>query len=1560
MRKHLLHVGQTGCGAPPDCPGDREPSRSLESIDDADEDAVNFPTIRPVLLGNARQVDHSPMNVEDGGTVSKESRSPTLVSESMVGNPQQTLPLELRGDIPQSQHNKLRVTTDCKTPESCSDASNSNHCPQAPLSQPLSNVFRSDRISSPVPDRTEVSKGKAEGSGNCLTHQWTCGKKITPETPINSVHPISKLNKNSNAPGAAQPLMSVPLGFQCSTLFKSGQSVAFLPPSNFPSPLCKITLPPGLGQIAALREATASQFQKDALAQSSCSSTASMLKTYPFHFSVGRGPETEKKSPSSSSKVRSDTSSKGFPSRTDHKSTMSSMAAPAVAAPVQQVNPGSAPPTRYTISPTAAICCSPALANITSQSHLLSLVEKSSLFRGVEKSLLPYLKPKSLSSPEELNIPCSVESRDLPLDLSAKSKRQENIQVQNNPSLAAEIHCPESHQKSFARSKKTHSSSFGSSSTFDSQRNGAPLKPSSKRTNNHVLEPNSSWVKCSSPSPLSKLPGTYVGVASPILASTLRNKDGKSAAFVEDLQTFAKQETISIVDQGEQPVCRERKEPLAAKSALHNKSGKLSSTGTQQGYLSSQLCATANSQPQRKSGGSKGGTQFVPPVKSLWHPPCLFTSPQINPSQTQFPKTKNSPKQGLFHNSHLSPVKLKDEKWEKTISPLSNLESIVKQKALETTVLTGENYCDMPSLGSKRPEESNVENRCLESTLQQTLTSGSVPYRIIKGPTLNLDRTSPLMDTTPVVTRPVITSVPVPQDNVQENQIKQAENMSSVGWQKIKSSTSSKKKPPSIKGECKERKMLQQLVDQTAVEEKTTEKKVSSHLKVERIAASLQSPTVEEETKVNGSKEETPSKGKGATTKQKIPKKLFKEKTPPDVQKKTMSVNKKRKDKDSPTVKQDPSNKKKNEELPAVRKSGLKDGTSPKLVGKARKGKSHLAEMEHYNSNNIDGENIPYRSPQGDGDPQSLCSKDWPSKESDSQEEASLRPRRGRRRTDEALLRDWSFANPPTPPPLDAPSTPPPTPPPPVPVRRPRGRPRINPLPEDLDTEKGGDTSSIKKRKRCKNRKYQNGEYITEKDKVADGEEEKLGVEDGDATHEKTSVYPCLSATLTSEFPSTEISPKRTLFTRSGLTRPQESPPDAHPIDKPSGKRKFKSKHLCDSNEPKKLKTKKSSLGKRAAGLMSDEDGSPPKKIQTTCTPCASPKQSHSPLSTKKEAAAGKSGMVESTPFRPVPPEVRRLIVNKNAGETLLQRAARLGYQDVVLYCLEKDVREVNRRDNAGYTALHEACARGWTHIVQVLLKHGADVNCSAQDGTRPIHDAVAADNLPAVWMLLNHGADPTLATYSGQTAVKLAQSPAMKTFLKEYFTDLEGRTDQDPSLQWDFYSSSVFETELEQCWNFLLSQPEEEGEESLREQEKEVETEADCLLFEFSSEPLLPCYHVQVSLSQGFCNWFLLTDVLKRLKVSTRIFQSRYPQFEVVCIPRAELWKQISVSQTCPTIEELQPRDEEDEEDNRAETVELVRCVPDLQRLLGSSIEIVSDVDEVEDTSGLDSRPSR
>lgn len=39
-------------------------------------------------------------------------------------------------------------------------------------------------------------------------------------------------------------------------------------------------------------------------------------------------------------------------------------------------------------------------------------------------------------------------------------------------------------------------------------------------------------------------------------------------------------------------------------------------------------------------------------------------------------------------------------------------------------------------------------------------------------------------------------------------------------------------------------------------------------------------------------------------------------------------------------------------------------------------------------------------------------------------------------------------------------------------------------------------------------------------------------------------------------------------------------------------------------------------------------------------------------------------------------------------------------------------------------------------------------------------------DNLETIWLLLSYGADPTLATYSGQTAMKLASSDTMKRFL--------------------------------------------------------------------------------------------------------------------------------------------------------------------------------------------------
>lgn len=136
--------------------------------------------------------------------------------------------------------------------------------------------------------------------------------------------------------------------------------------------------------------------------------------------------------------------------------------------------------------------------------------------------------------------------------------------------------------------------------------------------------------------------------------------------------------------------------------------------------------------------------------------------------------------------------------------------------------------------------------------------------------------------------------------------------------------------------------------------------------------------------------------------------------------------------------------------------------------------------------------------------------------------------------------------------------------------------------------------------------------------------------------------------------------------------------------------------------------------------------------------------------------------------------EIRSWVLNKGVGESVMHRAARLGYTDVIVYCLERLEMDPDTKDNAGYTPLHEACAKGHLDICNYLLQYGASHSEPAPSGMRPLHEAVENSFIEVVRLLLAFGADPMLATYAGQTPIQLAENNEMELFLKNHLYDIQ------------------------------------------------------------------------------------------------------------------------------------------------------------------------------------------
>jgi len=231
---------------------------------------------------------------------------------------------------------------------------------------------------------------------------------------------------------------------------------------------------------------------------------------------------------------------------------------------------------------------------------------------------------------------------------------------------------------------------------------------------------------------------------------------------------------------------------------------------------------------------------------------------------------------------------------------------------------------------------------------------------------------------------------------------------------------------------------------------------------------------------------------------------------------------------------------------------------------------------------------------------------------------------------------------------------------------------------------------------------------------------------------------------------------------------------------------------------------------------------------------------------------------------------LKRLSCNRMTGETVLHKAARLGYDDVVGIKIRAGA-DVNAKDNAGWTALHEACLRGKVDVVRVLLAYGADPNCRSESGIRPLHDAIDSNNMDIIRLLLSYGADISLETYSGIKSFQLARSTQVKEFLKGYIGDIK-----QPTLL------ENLEDYMEDRWHFRGTSSFLDGDmDDAKEIFQDVPANPDVPIeFVASNKEPLAMYNLPVfedDVVTGFRNYYLLEDVLSYLSVSRNTFLRKH-----------------------------------------------------------------------------------
>nr|XP_026692876.1 BRCA1-associated RING domain protein 1-like [Ciona intestinalis] len=130
-----------------------------------------------------------------------------------------------------------------------------------------------------------------------------------------------------------------------------------------------------------------------------------------------------------------------------------------------------------------------------------------------------------------------------------------------------------------------------------------------------------------------------------------------------------------------------------------------------------------------------------------------------------------------------------------------------------------------------------------------------------------------------------------------------------------------------------------------------------------------------------------------------------------------------------------------------------------------------------------------------------------------------------------------------------------------------------------------------------------------------------------------------------------------------------------------------------------------------------------------------------------------------------LPPMPRSMVKNKK-GETKLHLAAIQRDLAALRLLLGEEGTDVNAKDNAGWTSLHEACNRGYSDIAEALINSGAFVDIPGYENETPLMDAVANNRVETVKLLVQKGANVNLRSLQGKTAITLARNDEIKQLL--------------------------------------------------------------------------------------------------------------------------------------------------------------------------------------------------